>query len=122
MSKMHNWQKGIFTNAKALNPNALYTAKFVGAEELESDSVSKVRFSYIIVDANGEQHDLNRSFSTKDKQSIKKWLQSHTNFNASDLEMREIQDAKHLAEISYYKEYSFIQRVFPLDGDLHVHA
>lgn len=119
---MHNWQKGIFTNTEALNPNALYTAKFVGAEELESDSVPKVRFSYIIVDANGEQHNLNRSFSIDDKSLTRRWLQSHSSFDASDPEMRGMQGAKHLVEIAYYKEYAFIQNVFPLDGDLHVDA
>lgn len=119
---MSDWQNGIFIDVDALNPDALYTAKFIKAEETEYDSVKKVRFIYSVVDANGEQHELNRSFSTKDKQSIKKWLQSHTNFNASDPKMREMQGAKHLVEIAYYKDYAFIQTVFPLDGDLHVDA
>ena len=117
---MNSWKKGIFTDTKVLKPNALYTAQFIGDEEI--DSFKKVRFNYKVVDDNGEQHNLNRSFSIDDKDLTRRWLQSHSSFDSSDSEMREMKGAKHLVEIAYYKEYAFIQNVFPLDGDLHVDA
>lgn len=119
---MSNWQSGIFTDVDALKSDALYTAKFIKAEETEFDSVKKVRFIYSVVDANGEQHNLNRSFIIDDKNQIRRWLQSHTSFDSCDSEMREMKDAKHLVKIAYFKDNPFIQNVFPLDGDLCVYA
>lgn len=119
---MNSWKKGIFNNTESLNPNALYTAKFIGAEEFETDAIPKVRFSYTVVDDNGEYHNVNRSFSVKDKQFIRKWLQAHSSFDTTDPEMRRMKDSKHLVTIAYYKDYAFIQKVYPMDGDLHVDA
>ena len=119
---MHNWQKGIFTSLETLNPNAIYTAKLVNVEELEVDSKQKVRFKYQLVDANGEQHEINRSFNVKDKQLIEKWLHSHNGFDNTDPEMKETRKAKHLVEIAYFEQYPYIKNVLPLEGDVDVNA
>lgn len=119
---MLNWQKGIFTNPESLNPNAIYTAQFISDEEVEIDSVKKVRFKYRIVDANGEQHEINRSFNVKDKQLIEKWLHSHSGFDNTDPEMKETRKAKHLVEIAYFEQYPYIKNVLPLEGDVDVNA
>lgn len=119
---MSSWQSGIFTNVDALQSEALYTAKFLEAEEIEYDSVKKVRFIYNVVDANGEKHEVGRAFDISDKYRIRHWLKMHTEFNASDKEMTDLKASTHLVEIAYYQEYPFIQSVYPLDGDLNVDA
>ena len=116
---MNNWQKGLFSDAEALSPSALYSAKYIGDEEVEFNGVNKVRFSYQVVDSNGEENILSRSFAIKDKSMIRSWIASHTNSDFSDKHMIELKRSVHFIKIGYYEGHPFIQHILPLDGDLH---
>lgn len=115
---MSEWQKGIFSDVTPLKPDALYTARFLEAEEFIKDN--KVRFKYAIIDENGEEQHVNRSFYISDKKGLAEWLNQHTSFDASDFSMKGIKKTKHLVQVKYFKRYPYIVSVLPVDGDIHV--
>ena len=119
---MHNWQKGLFKDPEALKSGALYSVKYIGEEEIEFNGVNKVRFRYQLIDSNGDENILSRSFAIKDKSMIRGWIASHTNSDFSDNHMVELKRSVHFVKIGYYEGHPFIQHILPLDGDLYDHT
>lgn len=115
---MHEWQKGIFSNAEVMKPGALFSATFIGEEIIGNGE--KVRFKYEVVDEDGEKQQVNRSFPVVDKSRIRHWLKNHTDCDFSDASMNGIKSAVHLVQIQYFNNQPYIANVLPVDGDIHV--
>lgn len=115
---MHEWQKGIFFDGTPLKSGMLYSAKFLGFDEFPADG--KVRFTYAVIDENGEEQRVNRSLYINDRKRLKQWLNQHTDCDFSDPDMKDLKDAKHLVQLEYFNGRPYIKTVLPVDGDIHV--